>query len=278
MDRTFHEVQAKVAKRLIHSDRHRRRNTIAPELVTCNSKNHDLSRLRVKNEILFKNLEDQMATLQNEHRRRQNELSRSEKALAGSLRKRSLPHLSSTKSYSQKSHHRGKSQASVSRRNSLIDDELSSSSSNELVQKWLQSFDIKSPGRNSLEVPSFFDLEDQPPKSACSKRDAKSGFVSETNNADLGTNLEVKVGKSGVGTKNRSRAKSESKVGGFEGESLGTIDDSEITGDSESGGLMASTSIFIEADGVSSKKRLCTLTKIRISDGENNRASCEVKR
>ena len=262
MDKTFHEVQAKVAKRLIHSDRHRRRKSIAPELITCNSKNHDLSRLRVKNEILFKKFEGQMSTLQNEHRRRQNELLRSERALAGSLRKRSLPQLPSTKSCSQKSHNRGKSQASGSRRNSLIDDELSSSSSNKIVQKWLQSFDIKTPGKNSLEVPSFCDLEDEPTKSACLEKDAKSGFAPDTSDANLKTNLEVKVGKSGVGTKNRSRPESESKVGGFEGENLNTIDDSKITGDSESDGLMRSTSIFIEADEVFLKKSLCSLTKI----------------
>ena len=279
MDRTFHEIQAKVAKRLIHSDRHRRRKSIAPELVTCNSKNHDLSRLQVKNEILFKNLEAQMSTLQNQHRRRQNELLRSEKALTGSVPKRSLPHLSS-KSCAQNAQHRRKSQTlEKPRRKSLIDDELSSSSSsNELVQRWLQSFDIKSPGRHSLQVPSFFDLEEETSKSACLKENAKSGFVSEVNNSDLETNHAVEDGQSGLSTKNNSRYKSESKVGSFKGKTFTTNDKSKINGGIASDGLLPSTSVFIETGEVNLEDNSRTLTKTRISDVENSGDSIKEKR
>ena len=142
-----------------------------------------------------------MSTLQIQHRRRQNELLRSEKALTGSL-----PHLPS-KSYAQKAQHRRKSRTlEKPRRKSLIDDELSSSSSSgELVQRWLQSFDIKSPGRNSLQVPSFFDLEEETPKRACLKENSKSDFISEVNKLDLETNLEVRDEKSGLGDVENSR-------------------------------------------------------------------------
>ena len=185
MDKTFHEVQAKVAKRLIHSDRHRRRSSIAPDLVTCKSKNHDLSRLMVKNEILFKDLEDQMCSLQNEQRRRESELLRSERSLAGSLCKKSLPQLKHNL-HTKTPLAQGKNSAlKQPKRHSLIEDELSSTSSNQLVQEWLQSFDTIKTTRNFLDVPSFFHARNEP-QSSCSENNEKSDFdskkVEEINN------------------------------------------------------------------------------------------------
>ena len=69
----------------MHSDRHRRRKSNATEIFMCNSRNHDLSRLRTKNEILFKELEQHLTSLNHEQRRRQNEMIQSKKALTRSL-------------------------------------------------------------------------------------------------------------------------------------------------------------------------------------------------
>lgn len=159
MDKSFHEVQVKVAKRLIHSDRHRRRKSIGPDIVTCNSKNPNLSSLMVKNEILFRNLEEKMSSLQQEQKRRQSELLRTEKALTESIRNKSLPHLKNMTS-TQRPQTREKSPACLKqpKRNSLINDQLSSSTTNQLVQKWLESFDTRN-RRNTLQVPSVFDDE-----------------------------------------------------------------------------------------------------------------------
>lgn len=272
MDKTFHEIQAKVAKRLIHSDRHRRRKSIGPDIVTCNSKNHDLSRLMVKNEVLFKNLEGKMSSLENEKRRRENELLRTERALAGSVRKRSLPHL--TNKSAQGPRTKGKTPASRQpRRNSLIKDGLlSPTSCNQLVQKWLKSFDsAESTSKNTLEVPPFFDsvLE---PKSAF-RGERKSGFVSELIGADLESNGEDIYTNDNT-TKNALEApplfELEPKIRCFEGEALDTKVRSGS--DLESGnGLVTSFSTFIEADRASSS--LYTLAKIRISDAEKDGAS-----
>lgn len=142
MDKTFHEVQVKVAKRLIHSDRHRvRRKSLAPEIATCNSKNHDLSRLMVKNEILFKNLEGKVSSIEQEQRRIRNEFLRSEKALSVSARKTSLPHLQQKKFGSFMNDRRWSIPAKQPRRSSLMKDEPSNSSTNALVQRWLKRFD-----------------------------------------------------------------------------------------------------------------------------------------
>lgn len=81
MDKTFHEIQANIVRRLIHSDRHQWRKSIGPDLVTCSSKNRDLSRLRMKNEILFKDLEGHLTNLELEQRRRHDEMMRSVKTL-----------------------------------------------------------------------------------------------------------------------------------------------------------------------------------------------------
>ena len=177
MDKTFHEVQAKVAKRLIHSDRHRRRSLIAPEIATCKSKNHELSRLMLKNEILFKDLEVQMRSLQNEQRKRKNELIRSKRSLTGSLRKRSLPQLTHNVHTNTQLTQGKNSALKQPRRHSLIQDKLSSTSSNQLVQEWLQSVDRKNP-RNFVDVPSFFHARNEP-QSSCSENNEKPDFDSQ---------------------------------------------------------------------------------------------------
>jgi hypothetical protein len=189
MDKTFHEIQAKVAKRLIHSDRHRRRKSIAPDIVACNSKNHDLSRLKVKNEVLFKNLEDKMSSLKNEQRRRQSELLRTERALAGSLRKQSLPHLTN-KLHDQGTHFGEKTPASRKpRRHSLAKHKLqSSASSNQLVQEWLLKFDRREKeSKNTLEIPPFFDPQLET-KNALEVSQT-SGLVSESIGAENSNGL-----------------------------------------------------------------------------------------
>ena len=177
MDKSFHEIQANIAKRLIHSDRHsRRRRSIAPNIAACNSKNHDLSRLMSKNEVLFKNLEGKMSSLENEQRRRENELSRTERALAGSVRKRSLPHLITKYQGRQKS-----PALRQTRRNSLATSELPISP-NELVQEWLRRFDKNnSTSTNTLEVPHFFDGQDH------SEEKNASHIKAETDSELIGT-------------------------------------------------------------------------------------------
>jgi hypothetical protein len=136
MDKSFHEIQAQVAKRLIHGDRHRRRTSIAADIVGCNSQNHDLSRLKSKNEVLFKNLEGKVSFLEIEQRRRANELLRTERALAGSVRNKTLPHLTK---------HQGREKYPAlrrSRRNSLAKREIPvAPNCNQLVQEWLRRFD-----------------------------------------------------------------------------------------------------------------------------------------
>ena len=178
MDKSFHEIQANIAKRLIHSDRHsRRRRSIAPNIAACHSKNHDLSRLMSKNEVLFKSLEGKMSSLENEQRRREIELSRTERALAGSVRKRSLPHV--TKYQGQQ-----KSQAlRQTRRNSLATSEQPVSP-NELVQEWLRRFDRNNyTSTNTLEIPHFFDGQDHSQQKNASdvKADSDSQWIGAEN-------------------------------------------------------------------------------------------------
>ena len=177
MDKSFHEIQANIAKRLIHSDRHsRRRRSIGPNIAACNSKNHDLSRLMSKNEVLFKSLEGKMSSLENEQRRRENELSRTERALAGSVRKRSLPHL-------KKYQGRQKPPALLrqTRRKSLVTSELPVSP-NKAVQEWLRRFDRNNySSTNTLEVPHFFDGRDHSEQKNASDVKADSEWISAEN-------------------------------------------------------------------------------------------------
>lgn len=190
MDKTFHEIQAKVAKRLIHSDRHRRRKSIVPDLVICKSKNHDLSRLMIKNEVLFKNLEGKMSSLEIEQKRRQSELLRSEKALTESVRKKSLPHLSTKSSQGKKS-----PALRQLRRTSL----QSSASPNELVREWLQNFDkTENACKNTLDVPRFFPSGMESPRktsvgSICSDLESCEEEIDHDKNNNVDPQPQLKV-------------------------------------------------------------------------------------